>query len=97
MLLLTLVSRLLRNPNMKTIFCIIVTSPCDLSVEKRLDASQQATLPTKTIDANAILLCPIKNRTDQELRMAYRSLLGRAKATGLEVKSMLWIMSDLMQ
>ena len=39
-----------------------------------------------TIDANAILLCPIKNRTDQELTAAYRTLLGRAKTTGLEVK-----------
>ena len=39
-----------------------------------------------TIDANAILVCPIKNRTDQELTKAYRTLLGRAKATGLEVK-----------
>ena len=39
-----------------------------------------------TIDANTILLCPIKNRTDQELTKAYRTLLGRAKATGLEVK-----------
>ena len=28
-----------------------------------------------TIDANAILLCPIKNRTDQELTKAYRTLL----------------------
>ena len=39
-----------------------------------------------TIDANAILLCLIKNRTDQEPTKAYRTLLGRAKATGLEVK-----------
>ena len=39
-----------------------------------------------TIDANAILLCPIKNRSDQELTKAYRILLGRAKATGLEVR-----------
>ena len=39
-----------------------------------------------TIDANAILVYPIKNRTDQELTKAYRTLLGRAKATGLEVK-----------
>ena len=38
------------------------------------------------IDANAILVCPIKNRTDQELTKAYRILLGGAKATGLEVK-----------
>ena len=45
-----------------------------------------------TIDANAILLCPFKNRTDQELTKAYRTLLGRAKATGLEVKNMFWIM-----
>ena len=28
-----------------------------------------------TIDANVILLCPIKNRTDQELTVAHRTLL----------------------
>ena len=39
-----------------------------------------------TIDANAILLSPIKNRTDQELTVAYRTFLGRAKATRLEVR-----------
>ena len=39
-----------------------------------------------TINANAILLCPIKNRTDQESTKAYKTLPGRAKATGLEVK-----------
>ena len=39
-----------------------------------------------TIDVNAILLCPIRNRTDQELAKAYVTLLARAKATGLEVK-----------
>ena len=38
-----------------------------------------------TTDANAILVYPIKNRTDQELTKAYRTLMGRAKATGLEV------------
>ena len=38
-----------------------------------------------TTDANAILVCPIKNRTDQELTKTYRTLMGRAKATGLEV------------
>ena len=37
------------------------------------------------IDAKVILLCPIENRTDQELTVAYRTLLGRANATGLEV------------
>ena len=46
-----------------------------------------------TIDVNAILLCPIKNRSDQELTVTYRTLVGRAKATGLEVKNMFWIMS----
>ena len=39
-----------------------------------------------TINANAIFLCPIKNRADQELTKAYRTLLGRANTTGLEVK-----------
>ena len=39
-----------------------------------------------TIDAHAILLCPIKSRTDQESTVAYRTLLGRTKATELEVK-----------
>ena len=41
-----------------------------------------------TIDGNTVLVCPIKNRSDQELRKAYLTLLGRAKATGLDVKSM---------
>ena len=31
-------------------------------------------------------MCPIKNRTGQELTKAYRTLLGRVKATGLEAK-----------
>ena len=39
-----------------------------------------------TIDANTILVCPIKNRSDQELRQAYLKLLDRAKVTGLKVK-----------
>ena len=39
-----------------------------------------------TIDANTILVCPIKNKSDQELRQAYLKLLDRAKATGLQVK-----------
>ena len=33
-----------------------------------------------------VLLCVIKNRTDQELTVAYRTLLGKAKATWLEVR-----------
>ena len=39
-----------------------------------------------TIDANAILVCPIKNRTDQELTKAYKILLRRAKATWISSK-----------
>ena len=39
-----------------------------------------------TIDANTILVSPMKNRSNQELRNAYLELLKRAKATGLEVK-----------
>ena len=40
-----------------------------------------------TVDANTILLYPIKNRTDQELTNAYRTPLGRTKATGLKSMS----------
>ena len=39
-----------------------------------------------TIDANTILVTPMKNRSNQELRNAYLDLLKRAKATGLNVK-----------
>ena len=39
-----------------------------------------------TIDSNVILVCPIKNRTDQELTKAYKILLRRAKATWISSK-----------
>ena len=39
-----------------------------------------------TIESNTILMCSIKNRSDQELRRAYLELLDRAKAAGLDVK-----------
>ena len=45
-----------------------------------------------TIDANTILVSPMKNRSNQELRNAYLGLLKRAKTTGLNVKKHVLIM-----